>query len=313
MEAQPSNAEARWLLSKTLLGLGELDQALASAEQSITLDADNAAYHAQLGIVLGRMAEKAPLFKQLGLARRTRKELESSVALDPRNLDGLFALALYYFSAPSFLGGDKTKAADLADRIGDIDPQRGYQVRAALAQQQNDAAAELDFRLSAVAADPENFEAQSDLAQYYLDHSPHNWPALEETGCKLLEIDPARLDGWRVLATVHAASHCWTELDQLLEGGERLNPTDLSPYYAAATSMVSENERLPAARGYLEKYLSQPPDGSEPSHAMARWQLATLLEKEQHPDEAMAQLDQALQEDPGLEPARKDLQRLKGK
>ena len=67
------------------------------------------------------------------------------------------------------------------------------------------------------------------------------------------------------------------------------------------------------AKSYLDKYLAQPPEGAEPSHAMARTQLATLLERDERPEEAVAQLNLALQEDPGLEPAKKDLKRLRDK
>jgi tetratricopeptide (TPR) repeat protein len=129
----------------------------------------------------------------------------------------------------------------------------------------------------------------------------------------LLEIDPGRPDGWRILAEIRVASYCWTQVAQILETAEEFDPDDLSPYYATAAAMVRRDERLPVARQYLERYLAQPADGSAPSHAMARWQLATLLEKEQHPDEAAAQLDLALQEDPGLDAAKKDLKRLRGK
>lgn len=313
VEADPTNADAAWLLSKALSGLDDLDGALKFAEQSVALDGDNAAYHVQLGAVLGRAAEKASIFKQLGLARRTRKELEAAVALDPQNLDGLYGLMLYYFSAPSFLGGDKSKASALADRIAAIDEARGWMARAALAHEQKDAAAELDFHLRAAAADPGNFDAQSELAQYYLDRPQPDYPALESSACKLLELDPGRPDGWRALVAVHAASHCWTELDQVLEAGEQFNHEDLSPYYTAAAALLAEDERPDAARAYLDKYLSQPPEGSEPSHSMAHWQLATLLEKEQLPDQAVEQLNLALKDDPGLEAAKKDLKRLKGK
>ena len=313
VEAEPTNANAAWLLSKSLSGLGDLDGALKFAERSVELDAGNAAYHVQLGAVLGRVAEKASMFKQLGLARRTRKELETAVALDPRSLDGLYGLMLYYFSAPSFLGGDKSKAADFADRIAAVDAARGWMARAALAREQKDAAAELESSRRAVAADPGNFDAQSELAQFYLDHPQPDFAALEACACKLLELDSGRPDGWRVLAALHVASHCWTELDEVLERSAKFNHEDLTPYYSAAAALLQEGERLSAARAYLEKYLSQPAEGSEPSHAMARWQLATLLEREQHPDEAVAQLNLALQEDPGLEAAKKDLKRLRGK
>jgi tetratricopeptide (TPR) repeat protein len=313
LEADPQNANAAWLLSRALVDLGELDRALQFAERAVSLDTDNAAYHVQLGAVLGRVAEKASMFKQLGLARRTRKELEAAVALDPRNIDGLLGMMHYYFSAPSFLGGDKSKAADYADRISAVDAARGWMAKAALAREQKDADAELDRSLHAVAADPGNFDAQSELAQYYLDRPQPDYSAAEQRACTLLELDPGRPDGWRVMAAVHAASHCWTELDEVLQLSEHFNHEDLSPHYSAAAVMVREGERLLVAQSYLEKYLSQPPEGSEPSHAMARCQLATLLEREQHPDEAVAQLNLALQEDPSLEAAKKDLKRLKGK
>jgi len=164
-----------------------------------------------------------------------------------------------------------------------------------------------------VAADPVNFDAQSELAQFYLDRPQRDLSALEKSACKLLELDPGRPDGWRVMAEIHVANRCWTELEDVLQTAERFNREDLSSYYAAAVALLRVDERPAAAQSYLEKYLAQPADGSEPSHAMARWQLATLLERQQRPEEAVAQLNLALQDDPGLEAAKKDLKRLKGK
>jgi tetratricopeptide (TPR) repeat protein len=238
VEAEPSNDRAAWLLSKSLFGLGDLEHALVYAERAVSLDADNAAYHVQLGAVLGSLAEKASIFKQLGLARRTRKELEAAVALDPRNLEGLYGLMLYYFSAPSFMGGDKSKAAALADRIAAVDEARGWMARAAMAREQKDAAAQLDYGLRAVAADAANFDALSELTQYYLDRPQRDWALVEEHACKLLEMDPGRPDGWRALAEIHAANHCWTELDEILQISEQFNHEDLSPYYSAAAALL---------------------------------------------------------------------------
>ena len=313
VEAEPSNAHAAWLLSKALSGLEDPDGAFKFADRAVSLDGDNAAYHVQLGAVLGRMAEKASLFKQLGLARRAKKELDVGVSLDPKNPDGLLGEMSYYLSAPSFMGGDKAKAGDFAARLAAVDPVRGWLARATIAHEQKDAAAELEFIQRAIAADERDFDARSELANYYLERPERNYSILEEVGCKLLEIDPGRPNGWRVLAEVHVASHCWTQLEQLLAASESFDHEDLSPYDAAADALLREGERLPAARDYLEKYLSQPSDGGEASHAMAHWQMATLLEKEQHRDDAVAQLELALQEDPTLEAARKDLKRLKGK
>jgi len=311
VEADPSDAAAVLLLSKTLFGLGDLDGALKYAERAVAIAPDSAAAHVQLGDVLGRVAEKAPIFKQLSLARRAKKELDAGIALDPRNIDGLMGVMMYDFSAPSFLGGDKAKARGVAGRIAAIDPVYGWLAQAALSRERKDAAAELDFNRRAVAEDPASFDAQVALAQFYVDHNP-DYAGLEDSACKILQIDPARPEGWRYLAEVRVSGFCWTELAQLLETAAQFNSDDLSPFYAAAAAMIRQGERLPVARDYLEKYLSQPSDGSAPSHAMAHWQLATLLEKEQLPDEAIAELESALAEDPGLQEAKKDLKRLRG-
>jgi tetratricopeptide (TPR) repeat protein len=313
VEADPDDAEAALLLSKALQGLGELDAALKLAEKTVEIDSGNADYHVQLGTVLGRMAEKASIFKQLGLARRAKKELDLALSLDPKNLDALYGEMMYLNDAPSFIGGDKAKAAQFAAAIGAINPARGWIAKASLAHEKKDAETELDFALRAVAADPREFDTHAAAAQALLLQDEPDYAAIEQTGCKMLELDPYRLDGWRLLAEVMVANHDWAGLDKLLETAARFNPEDLSPYYTAAAAMLLKGERLPEAQAYIEKYLSQPPDGSAPTLAAARVTLAEILEKEQRFEDAAAQLELALQADPGLEEARKDLKRLKGR
>lgn len=313
VEAEPDNATALWLLSKSWSGLGRMDTALELAERAVALDTGNAVYHVQLAAVLGRVAERASIFKQLGLARRAKKELDAALSLDPRNLDALYGEMMYYFAAPSFLGGDRTRAQEFVDRITAIDPVRGWLAQASLAHERKDPAGELDFLLRAVDTDPENFDARGALLQFYFDQPQRDYGSIEETGCRLLQVDPSRPDGWRALADAHAACHCWTELTEIVQRAALFNPEDLSPYYAAAIAMMREGERWEVARYYLEKYLSQPADGSEPSLASARWQLARVLDHLKRPEDAQAQLELALKEDPGLDVARQDLKRLKGK
>ena len=58
------------------MGMGNLEVAVKLAEQAVSLEPGNAAYHVQLAAACGRLAEKASLFKQLSYARRAKKELD---------------------------------------------------------------------------------------------------------------------------------------------------------------------------------------------------------------------------------------------
>ena len=83
MKANPSDAEAAALLSSVREAYGDLDAALSLAETAVKLEPKVAEYHWQLAQVVGEMAQRASVFKQFGLARRYRQEIESAMALDP--------------------------------------------------------------------------------------------------------------------------------------------------------------------------------------------------------------------------------------
>ncbi|MDQ6699910.1 MAG: tetratricopeptide repeat protein [Acidobacteriota bacterium] len=312
-QAHPEDANAAWLLSRAKAGLGDLDTALKLAERALLTDDGNAAYHVQVAAVVGRMAEKASLLKQLGLAKRARKELDTALALDPRNLDALFGLMLYYYAAPSFIGGDKQKAQQMADAMTDIHPARGYLAQARLAKERNDPAREEEFYLKAIEADPQYYEANATLSSYYLEMSKPDYANAEKYACEALAIDPGGEQAWKNLAEIVAAKQCWTELDTLVAEAAERNPQDLASYYVAATALLQMGHLYEVAGGYLRKYLAQPPDANEPSLGYAHWKLAAILDKQGRRLEAVAEVERALDEEPSLEGAKKDLKRLRSK
>ncbi len=311
VQSSPEEPNVAWLLSRAKAGLGELDTALKLAEKALLADNANAAYHVQVAAVVGRMAEKASLVKQLGLAKRARKELDTALSLDPRNLDALFGLMLYYYAAPSFIGGDKQKAQQMADAMTEIHPARGYLAQARLAKDRKDPAAEEEFYLKAIEADPQYYEAKVTLSNYYLETSKPDYSAAERYACEALAVDPGGEQAWKNLAEILAAKQCWTELDTLVSEAAKLNPQDLASYYVAATSLLRTGSLYDTAEAYLRKYLAQPPDANEPSLGYARWQLATILDKLGRRPEAVGELERALAEEPSLDGARKDLKRLR--
>ena len=311
--ANPEDANISWLLSRAKAGLGELDTALKLAEKALLADDANAAYHVQVAAVAGRMAEKASLLKQLGLAKRARKELDTALALDPRNLDALFGLMLYYYAAPSFIGGDKQKAQQMADAMTEIHPARGYLAQARLAKDRKDPAKEEEFYLKAIEADPQYYEAKATLSSYYLEMNKPDYINAEKYACEALAIDPGGEQGWKNLAEILAAQQCWTELDALVSEAAQRNPQDLASYYVAATALLRMGRLHDVGEAYLRKYLAQPPDANEPSLGQAHWQLATILDKQGRRLEAIAELERAVDEEPSLDGAKKDLKRLRNK
>lgn len=87
VKANQSGAEAAALLSRVRMAYGDLDAALPLAETAVRIEPKSADYHWQLAQVVGEMAQRASVFRQLGLARRYRQEAEAAIQLDPTVID----------------------------------------------------------------------------------------------------------------------------------------------------------------------------------------------------------------------------------
>lgn len=139
------------------------DTAATLLEQAASRDPQNAEVHYLLGIAYGAQAEKASVFRQASLARKTRDEFERAVALDPNHLDARFSLVQYYVEAPAFLGGGEEKARDQANAIAARNPGYGHRAFAFIdthEKQYAAAVAELD---EALKIDPNDMDALFEL------------------------------------------------------------------------------------------------------------------------------------------------------
>ena len=77
--ANPNDAEAQWLLSRVRMAYKDFDGALAPAEKAAALDPRNVEYRWQVAQVIGEQASSASVFRQLGLARRYKREVEAAL------------------------------------------------------------------------------------------------------------------------------------------------------------------------------------------------------------------------------------------
>jgi tetratricopeptide (TPR) repeat protein len=305
---QPSDARAAYLLSRVKAAFGELDAALALAERAATLDARQADYRFQVAEVYGQMALRAGTLRQIGLARRYRKEAERALALDPDHLAAQRSLLVFYWQAPGLVGGDKDKAREAADAIARRDAVEGYLAHAVIASFEKDPARVEALYLKAAAEAPARYDVQMSLATHFAGKK--DYPAARRHAETARTLAPGRAAAYTTLAVVHAHTRAWDALDEVLRQAEARVPDNFAAHYQAARVLVSERTDPARAERYLRHYLSTEPEAQSPSLAHAHWRLGLALEQQQRRAEAVAALRKAVQLNPSLEEAKKDLKRL---
>jgi tetratricopeptide (TPR) repeat protein len=314
VKANLSDAEAAALLSSVRAAYGDLEAALGLAETAVRLEPKVAVYHQQLAEVVGTLAQRANVFKQVGLARRYRQEIETAMALDPALIDARMGMMEFYLQAPGIVGGDTKKGAALADEIGRIDPASGFLAKARV-MLATKATGDLEslYRQAAGAAKTADvkYEATSRLLNLHLAPKTLKSDAAEQEARALLQIDPHRSGGYAGLALVYATAGRLAELDAVLADAEKAIPDNFGPFYQAARALLIQGQELTRAERYLRKYLTQEPEAGSPGLAQAHWRLGLVLEKQGQKSAAVAELDQAVKLKPDFDEAKKDLKRLR--
>jgi len=312
--ANPNDAEAQWLLSRVRMAYKDLDGALAPAEKAAALDPKNVEYRWQVAQVVGEQASSASVFRQMGLARRYKREVEAALALNPTHTASLTGLMEYFNRAPGIVGGDKKKAGEIPARIMAVNKVDGWIAKVRLLQQQSpQPAGEIEQAwVQAVQADPSRYEPHINLAGIYAGGTTPRWDLAEKEALTAKKLDPDRTAPYSVLAAVYATAERWAELDAVLADAEKKIPDNLTPNLRAAIALLAAGKDLQRAERYARKYLSQEPEPSSTTPAVAHWRLAMILEKQGRKPEAIAELQTSATLDPKFEQAQKDLKRIKG-
>jgi tetratricopeptide (TPR) repeat protein len=287
--------------------MGNLDDAMTLAEAALAEDNSNANYHVQVAAVAGRLAEKANLLKQIGYAKRIKQELDAATALDASNTDAQWGMMMFYYAAPSLIGGDKAKAQRIGEQITPKLLSLYYQGRLAYEMKDFDKAEAL-YR-QAEAEDPTFFDASAALAKLYIEDKPDQTRA-KIWACQTVHTDPTRADAWALLAQAYTMCGCWTEARDAVHRAEQVDGVNAAPLYGIARGAVLRGEQLEMAVEFLHKYLAQPPGGNQPTEAEAHMQLGLALEKLGHNEEALAELKAASELDSSLDGLKAALKRV---
>jgi tetratricopeptide (TPR) repeat protein len=261
------------------------------------------------------MAQHSGWLQQFMLARRFKREIDTALAQDPRDLQALSDLMEYYLLAPGVVGGDKDKARDTAQRIAAVDRARGFAAQARLAEANGDTGKVESMLRRAVEAGPESYRARVALAAFLLSHT--NLPgdrleAARQQAAEAIRIDGTRVDAFAILAAVYAERNQTGELEAVLAAAEKQVPDDRLPYYRSADALLAAGHDLARAERYFRQYLAAETEGNEPTLSTAFWKLGQVLEKLGHTSEAAAEWRQSVRLD-RESPAVRDLRRISAK
>jgi len=314
LKANPADARSYCDMSKVSEGFQRWNDAIEQAEKAVSLDHKNSEYQAALADAIGAKlsGQQLGIFARAALARRFKAEAELALQADPNNVDANEDLMEFYLDAPGFVGGDKKKAAELADHMVRVNPVHGYLMKVSFATHEKQTAEIEPLLRQAIAADPKSYEARMQAASYYLDKGAGSLAQAEEQAKQAMQLDPGRVRAYATLAIAYSQQARWKDLDAVIADAQKNVPDDAGPQYQAARVIYTNNQtqELPRAEKYMRAYLAQPAEGAEPSPAAAHWRLGLILEKEGRKDQAKQELQRALDLDPTLEAARTDLRRL---
>ncbi len=274
-----ADALSSYLQSQISNAFGDQTTTLALAEKAVALDGHTAKFHRQVAEVLGVMAESANMIQQLLLAQRFRKEIDAALALDPRDVQALRDLLEFYLLAPGIAGGDPRKAAPLAARIGAINSPLGHLAEARIATFHKDVTGMEASLRKAAEASPPSYNAHIAVARFYLDPTHFNAAAAEAEAREALKLDPNRVEAYSLLAEILAGRGDWTELESTLTAAAAAVPDDLVPYYRAAQRLLTNAREPERAERYLRVYMSQQPEGNEPTTGEAAHHLERIHRK----------------------------------
>lgn len=269
------DAPLHYWLARCYFELRQFDLAAASAEKSVELEPNNSEYRLWLGRAYGRKAEQAGGFSALSSARKSRREFEEAVRLDPANLHAQRDLIEFYFRAPGIVGGGEDKARRQIQQLETVDAVEAHLARA-------------DFLMHK--GKPEQAEAE----------------------CRqVLEAKPTRIGPYIEVADFYRRRNDAVRMEEAVEAAARVDASDRRLGYYRGVVRVLAGNRLDEAEQLLKNYLSSVPRHSDlPSHAAAREWLGRLYEQQGRRQAAADQYRVALEIDPRSKGAREALRRV---
>jgi tetratricopeptide (TPR) repeat protein len=271
----PNDASLHCLLGESYYQLREFPRAVASLERAVQLAPKESEYHDWLGKAYGRKAEESLFLSAMSWARKTHREFEIAVELDPQNFEAQRDLIRYEMNAPSMVGGGDDKALKHIDGLEKIDPIEGQLARG------------------------EFFATKKRL------------PEADAEFAKILESNSDRAGVYFEVSDYYRDRTNAEKMGEAVDKAEHIDPDDHRLKFYKAVFLVMERKSPSEAEMLLKSYIATVPDNSDlPPHAAALEWLGKLYESLGRISEAAEQYRLSLSLDPHNKGVEDDLKRM---
>jgi tetratricopeptide (TPR) repeat protein len=259
----PDDAPLHFLLGKSFYQLREYIRAAASFERSIQLVPNNSEFHDWLGKAYGRRAEQTIFLSAMSWARKTHREFEVAVQLEPANFEAQRDLIRFEINAPGLVGGGEERALKHIDELEKIDALQGQLARG------------------------EFFSTKKRFAE------------ADAVFAKILETNTDRIGVYFEVAEYYRDRQNAPKMGEAIAAAGRVDPEDRRLKYYRGMLFVLKEKNPAEAESLLKSYIATVPDNSDlPSHASALEWLGKLYESQGRFSEAAQEYRDSLALDP---------------
>ncbi len=261
----PDDAPLHFLLGQCYYELREFTRAVTSFERSVQLVPNQSEYHDWLGKAYGRRAEETVFLSAMGWARKTHKEFEVAVHLNPSNFQAQRDLIRFEMYAPSIVGGGDDRALKHIEELEKIDALQGQLARG------------------------EFFATKKKLGE------------ADAVFAKILQSNTDRIGVYFEAADYYRDRQNSAKMSEAIAAAERIDSDDRRLKFYRGLLFVVEKENPGEAESLLKSYIATVPDNSDlPAHSQALEWLGRLHESQGKFSEAAENYRTALALDPHI-------------
>jgi tetratricopeptide (TPR) repeat protein len=274
----PDDASMHFLLGQSYYQIREFTRAIASLERAVQLSPKQSDYHDWLGKAYGRKAEESVFLSAITWARKTHREFEIAVELNPQNFEAQRDLIRYEINAPGIAGGGDEKALKHIDELEKLNPIQGQLARG------------------------EFFSTKKRFVE------------ADAVFAKLLVSNADRAGVYFEVSDYYRDRQNTEKMEEAIATAERVDPADPRLNFYRGTLLVMKRTSPAEAEKLLKTYMAAVPNNSDlPPHAAAREWLGRLYESQNRFSEAAEEYRLSLSLDPHNKGVEEELKRVERK